>query len=304
MPSNSNNPGHSLSTNLRKSSLVTLALTMVMMVGLIVVCLGSLFVSGVPARSLTAPAVGAGIVLSLVLWLNLRARSQWLRALSHDAKLLAQMAGRRSGLHLRTELYTDELKPLSKLVQEERQKLLILGLTDPLCDVGNRRALEQWLRRLFERPDTKAPVSILLIDLDYFKDINDRYGHDIGDQVIRTFAEELKDRVRERDLIARMGGDEFCIVFPQTRLSVAMSLAGRLRTQLPSTMEVTEGVFHTLGWTGGLSVTDPFDMNYKQVLKRADRALLNAKHQGRNRTKIYELIATANEDKARASVLH
>lgn len=255
-------------------------------------------------QSLISPAVGAGIVLSLVLWLNLRARGQWLKALSHDAKLLAQMAGRRSGMHLRTELYTDELKPLSKLVQAERQKLIILGLTDPLCDVGNRRALEQWLRRLFARPETKAPVSILLIDLDHFKDINDRYGHDIGDQVIKKFAVELKDRVRECDLIARMGGDEFCIVFPQTRLSVAMSLAGRLRTQMPSTMEVTEGVFHALGWTGGLSVTDAFDMNYKQVLKRADRALLNAKHQGRNRTKIYELIATNNDNNIHRSVLH
>jgi diguanylate cyclase (GGDEF)-like protein len=277
---------------------------MVLMVGLIVVSLGSLYVSGVPVRDLIAPAVGAGIVLLLVVWLNLRARGQWLRALSHDAKLLAQMAGRRSGLHLRTELYTDELKPLSKLVQQERQKLIILGLTDPLCDVGNRRALEQWLRRLFERSETKAPVSILLIDLDYFKEINDRYGHDIGDRVIRNFAVELKDQVRERDLIARMGGDEFCVVFPQTSLTMAMSLAVRLRTQLPSTMEVTDGVFHTLGWTGGLSVTDPFDMNYKQVLKRADRALFNAKHQGRNRTKIYELIATVNENKNRESVFH
>ncbi len=304
MPTNKINAGNSSSTNLRRSSLVTLALTMVMMVGLIAVCLGSFFLSGVPARDLIAAAIGSAIVSSLVLWLNLRARGQWLRALSHDAKLLAQMAGRRSGLHLRTELYTEELKPLSKLVQEERQKLIILGLTDPLCDVGNRRALEQWLRRLFDRPQTKAPVSILLIDLDYFKDINDRYGHDIGDQVIKNFAVELKDRVRERDLIARMGGDEFCIVFPQTRLTMAMSLAGRLRTQLPLTMEVTEGVFHTLGWTGGLSVTDPFDMNYKQVLKRADRALLNAKHQGRNRTKIYELIATANENQSHETVLH
>jgi diguanylate cyclase (GGDEF)-like protein len=277
---------------------------MVLILSFIVVCFGSLYVSGVPMQSLIPPAVGAGIVLSLVLWLNLRARGQWLKALSHDAKLLAQMAGRRSGMHLRTELYTDELKPLSKLVQAERQKLIILGLTDPLCDVGNRRALEQWLRRLFARPETKAPVSILLIDLDHFKDINDRYGHDIGDQVIKKFAVELKDRVRECDLIARMGGDEFCIVFPQTRLSVAMSLAGRLRTQLPSTMEVTEGVFHALGWTGGLSVTDAFDTNYKQVLKRADRALLNAKHQGRNRTKIYELIATNNDNNIHRSVLH
>ncbi len=293
-----------MSNNLRKSSLATLVLTLALVAALMAVCFASLWFSGVPLQDLIAPIVAAIVVLTLVLWLNLRARSQWLRALSHDAKLLAQLAGRRSGLHLRTELYTDELKPLSKLVQEERRKLIILGLTDPLCDVGNRRALEQWLRRLFERPETKAPVSILLIDLDYFKDINDQYGHDIGDEVIKNFAVELKERVRERDLIARMGGDEFCVVFPQTRLPVAMSLVSRLRAQLPVTMQVTKDVFHTLGWTGGLSVTDPLDLNYKQVIQRADRALLNAKHQGRNLTKIYELTPVATENTAHESVLH
>ena len=299
-----NNTNLTLNTSLRKSSLLTLVLTTALMVALVLVCLGTLYASGIPTPNLIAPGLGALGVLALVLWLNLRARRRWLEALRHDAKLLAQMVGRRSGLHLETELYTDELKPLSKVVQKERKKLLVLGHTDPLCDVGNRRALEHWLLRLFERPETKVPVSILLIDLDHFKEINDRYGHDIGDQAIRRFAMELKYRVRKRDLIARMGGDEFCVVFPYTRLSVAMSLAGRLREELPLTVELSKGVFQALGWTGGLSVTDPFDHDYKEVLKRADRALLKAKNQGRNRTKIFELAAPENNGKTRQSVLH
>lgn len=299
-----NNTNLTVSTSLRKSSLLTLVLTTASIVALILICLGTLYSSGISTPNLVAPGLGALAVLALVLWLNLRARGRWLKALRHDATLLAQMVGRRSGLHLETELYTDELKSLSEVVQKERKKLLVLGHTDPLCDVGNRRALEHWLQRLFERPETKAPVSILLIDLDYFKDINDRYGHDIGDQVIKKFAAQLKYRVRMRDLIARMGGDEFCVVFPQTRLSVAMSLAGRLRAQLPLTVELSKGVFHTIGWTGGLSVTDPFDHDFKQVLKRADRALLKAKNQGRNRTKIYELGLQENGGKIHQSALH
>ncbi len=268
------------------------------------VSLAWLYASGVPFRSLLGPLLGMAMVLPVVLWLNLRARRQWLKALSHDAKLLAHMVGRRSGRHLNTELYTDELRPLSEVVQKERNKLIVLGLTDPLCDVGNRRALEHWLHAFFDRPETKAPVSVLLIDLDHFKDINDRYGHDIGDQVIKKFASELRNQVRECDLIARMGGDEFCIVFPQTRLSVAMALAGRLRSQLPISIEVTRGVLHTLRWTGGLSVTDPFDVSFKEVLKRADRALLIAKNQGRNRTEIFELTHRSDDHRAQESFLH
>ncbi len=277
---------------------------MALVFGAMVVSLGWLYASGVPFRSLVGPLFGFAVIVPVVLWLNFRARRQWLEALGHDAKFLAHMVGRRSGRHLNTELYTDELRPLSEVVQKERHKLIVLGLTDPLCDVGNRRALEQWLHTFFDRPETKAPVSVLLIDLDHFKDINDRYGHDMGDQVIKKFAAELRNRVRECDLIARMGGDEFCIVFPQTRLSVAMALAGRLRTQLPISIEVTKGVLHTLRWTGGLSVTDPFDISFKEVLKRADRALLIAKNQGRNRTEIFELSLKTDERKLQESFLH
>ncbi len=272
--------------------------------GVVVTCLVTLHSAGVSGVQLVVPAFAAVAVLALLLWLNLRARKQWLRALSHDATLLANMVGRRAGLHLGTELYTEELRPLSKLVRVERKKLLVLGLTDPLCDIGNRRALEHWLHRLYSQPETRTPVSVLLIDLDRFKEVNDQYGHHVGDEVIKRFVAELKRRIRECDLIARMGGDEFCVVFPQTRLSVALALATRLRVQLPVTIQISNGVYQSISWTGGLSVTSPLDMDHTQVLKRADLALLEAKKQGRNQTKIYDSANPVEPAGTSKSVLH
>ncbi len=274
-----------MTTNLRKSSLITIILTSLIVLALCAVSIGLLFVSGLSFNRLTQVSIGTLTIVGLVVWLNLRARRRWLEALNHDTETLARMVGdeqRESG----RPIYTAELAPLCKVVREERERLVHLGLTDYLSKAGNRRALEQWLRDFHNDPEAGAPVSVLLIDIDHFKEINDKYGHQVGDRVIESFVHLLKHRVRRYDLIARLGGDEFCVVFPKTDLNIAASLAGRLRAQLPSVIELTDNLFHPLSWTGGMSVTDPFDNAYDKVLWRADQALIRAKDNGRNQTKI------------------
>ncbi|HEC11838.1 MAG TPA: GGDEF domain-containing protein [Acidiferrobacteraceae bacterium] len=218
------------------------------------------------------------------------------RALHHDIKLVARMFKdiRDGRLHRNYPIQLDEFRHLlnyiarsgGKLVRE-RRKLQDLGLTDHLSQLPNRRAFEDRLEQLFIQSGTGFAMSVLMIDIDYFKQVNDSYGHDAGDALIVKFAAALKEAIRDTDFVARLGGDEFCIIFPYTELETASGLADRLRRKLPKTLELKPGATHILRWTGGLSAMETHDATYDEVLWRADQALLEAKEAGRNRVYLY-----------------
>lgn len=173
-----------------------------------------------------------------------------------------------------------------KLVRE-RRRLADLGRTDHLSRLPNRRALEERLEALFVQAGGGFPMSVLLVDLDHFKQVNDNFGHDAGDALIQRFAAELRRAVRDTDFVARLGGDEFCVVFPYTDPVEAERLTDALRRRLPRTLNLKPGATYLVRWTGGLSATQADDRRYDQALWRADQALLAAKEAGRNRTCVY-----------------
>ena len=167
----------------------------------------------------------------------------------------------------------------------DRQRTLSnIGFTDHLSRLDNRRSLDRKLREYWELAQRGYPISALLIDIDRFKDINDQYGHDAGDILIRRFSDFLVRGVRNSDFVARLGGDEFCVVFPYESVDTAIDLARRLRHTIPQFTTINNGLKCPLGWTGGLAEIHPDDEGYRQVLGRADRAMLQAKAAGRNRT--------------------
>ena len=127
--------------------------------------------------------------------------------------------------------------------------------------------------------------SLLIIDIDNFKFVNDTYGHDAGDQLIVQFGQALKTHLRGSDFVARLGGDEFCVIFPNTALPRAIELSDRLRASLPAVLELQPGVLHRLNWSGGLSEYSLKDSAENMALSRADNALLEAKRNGRNTTR-------------------
>ncbi|MBI3897779.1 MAG: GGDEF domain-containing protein [Gammaproteobacteria bacterium] len=174
----------------------------------------------------------------------------------------------------------------SKLVQEKAE-LKDLGLIDHLSQLSNRRHFERRLRRLFDANKSRGTSSVLIIDVDYFKSVNDQHGHDAGDALIVNFSKALRACVRESDFLARLGGDEFCIVYPYMPVEKAAQFVERLRQQLPREVMLTHGVVHSLRWTGGLSAISDDDTQFDEVLWRADKALLYAKEAGRNNTKVY-----------------
>ncbi len=166
---------------------------------------------------------------------------------------------------------------------EESQSFMHAALTDPLTGLQNRRYFDDALREYMrEFGSIGRPVGVVILDLDHFKKINDTYGHDSGDIVLRSLALALRQHTRYHDVLARIGGEEFAIVFPNTDERAITSLAERIRKAVQEMPLVLEGqrvqVTASLGaviWDGSESGQD--------IVKRADRLLYEAKSSGRNR---------------------
>jgi diguanylate cyclase (GGDEF)-like protein len=167
-----------------------------------------------------------------------------------------------------------------QLARKERH-LRELTLTDPLTGLANRRRLDEFMQsELLRARRSGAPLCAVMADLDHFKRVNDSHGHAVGDEVLRRFASLLRDRVRQTDLAARLGGEEFVVVLPMTDLAGALSCAEQLRCRTetmrpPGLTEPLTASFGIAQHRAGESIDD--------LLRHADRALYAAKRDGRNR---------------------
>ncbi|ELX09503.1 diguanylate cyclase/phosphodiesterase containing PAS/PAC sensor [Janthinobacterium sp. HH01] len=156
--------------------------------------------------------------------------------------------------------------------------------TDALTGLANRRKLMQALTdnyELYARYQT--PASVLIFDIDKFKNINDTYGHLSGDKAIQATAEVCRRELRTTDFPARLGGDEFVILMPHTGCEQALPIAERLRQKVPAALRALGTLGDGATISGGLSELLPGDSSFEDVLKRADDALYRAKRDGRNR---------------------
>jgi two-component system cell cycle response regulator len=180
---------------------------------------------------------------------------------------------------IRRKRYTDYLR-------ENLDQSLELAVTDQLTGLHNRRYMESQLDALVRRAVVGGsdPVALLVIDIDHFKKINDSFGHDVGDEVLREFAVRLASNVRAIDLPVRFGGEEFVVVMPETELSHAHRIAERIRLHVAgSPFRVMNGeelltVTISIGVAASLADDEP-----ATLIKRADEAMYEAKAHGRNR---------------------
>lgn len=160
-----------------------------------------------------------------------------------------------------------------------------LSVTDQLTQLHNRMYLENSFKTEIKRSKRyNHPFAIIMIDIDHFKEVNDTYGHDVGDNVLTKIAKILSDNIRETDIIGRWGGEEFLIICPHTTDTDAYILAEKIR------MIVEASSFDVVGHktcSFGVSVFDLNEESYKEVLKRSDEALYRAKKNGRNRVVNY-----------------
>lgn len=185
-----------------------------------------------------------------------------------------------------------ELRILQEELEIKNTLLKRMSITDEVTKIYNRRYI---LERLIEEIEYvkryNAPGSCLLIDLDYFKKVNDKFGHQAGDQVLRELAKLLKDGIRTVDILGRYGGEEFLIILPHTDLKGAIIVAERLRNAAMSYSfsGIQEGLRVTLSiGVVSFSSSDAETLDKDGVVKKVDQRLYLAKRSGRNRVEAAE----------------
>ena len=180
------------------------------------------------------------------------------------------------------------------------ESLLQLATSDPLTGLWNRRHFMEVVRGELGRVRrNQAPAALLLMDLDFFKRINDTHGHAAGDEVLRHFTATVSAQLREADVFARLGGEEFAILLPCIDALGAVRVADRLRRVVAdSPASIESGPLH-YSVSIGATMLDARDEGYEGAYARADEALYAAKHAGRNRVVLAPVIAgEAGEDVA------
>ncbi|OWO91670.1 PleD family two-component system response regulator [Rhizobium esperanzae] len=185
----------------------------------------------------------------------------------------------RSLTQIRRKRYNDRLRASVKQTIE-------LAVTDPLTGLYNRRYLDNHLNVLFNRSMARGrPLSVLITDIDRFKQVNDTYGHDGGDEVLREFANRVRSTIRGADLACRYGGEEFVVVMPDTSPEVAAAVAERLRAAVESAPFVLKRSSEALNVTASFGIASRIGavLTPDQLMKQADLALYEAKNTGRNR---------------------
>jgi two-component system, cell cycle response regulator len=179
---------------------------------------------------------------------------------------------------LRKKRYADKLR-------RNMQLSLEMAITDQLTGLHNRRYMARHLDTLMKNASAAKPISFLIMDIDFFKAVNDTYGHDVGDEVLREFAARVSANVRGIDLACRYGGEEFVVVMPDTDTEFAYTVAERLRHSMETTPIPISRAPNKISITAsfGIASSTGSGDNSDKLLHRADQALYRAKREGRNR---------------------
>ena len=164
-----------------------------------------------------------------------------------------------------------------------KRKMALLALQDDLTGVANRRHITQILQQEIDRARRyEHSLSIAMVDLDHFKRINDQYGHDKGDEVLKHFANISQDAIRSQDQFGRIGGEEWLFVFPHAQTAEAKQILVRLAQRYRDTLLPGLSAAEPLTFSAGITQLTPDDQHKEILMQRADRALYQAKDQGRD----------------------
>lgn len=173
---------------------------------------------------------------------------------------------------------------LAKQLTIVYEHLKKMAITDELTKIDNRRYLLEQFEVEFQRARrSKNPLSLIMLDIDHFKRINDTFGHLFGDYVLKTIVARIKANTREYDLLGRIGGEEFLIVSPYSTVEDTMKIAERIRNNVKGEKIVGMGKELTVTISAGVTMLKEQDVDINALLMRVDEALYKAKQEGRDR---------------------
>jgi two-component system, cell cycle response regulator len=192
----------------------------------------------------------------------------------------------RVNVHLKIKQLQDQLRIKNNELEQ-------LTRTDPLTSVANRRHFIETLTYEYHRSNRYSrPLSLIMLDIDFFKKVNDTYGHQAGDQTLVTVSDLFKRHLRMQDLVARYGGEEFALLLPETKSQDALAVANRcLKNVEECVIEYNELRFSVTVSMGLTSLPNDKISNVNELIKMADDALYEAKHSGRNRVVVTKLVS-------------
>ncbi|GLQ31873.1 sensor domain-containing diguanylate cyclase [Litoribrevibacter albus] len=200
---------------------------------------------------------------------------------SHLTNIVHTLKDLNENLQAKVDERTQELCQSNKQLEE-------LSLKDPLTNLYNRRFFNERLSEEVQRAHRySTPLACVMLDIDHFKSINDKWGHDVGDDVLVGLSNYLVETVRESDILARLGGEEFCILLPVCSESSALRFLERIKTDISNLEFVCENQMFHVTCSFGIAVLNEQLCNPGALLKAADQALYSAKHAGRNRVVSY-----------------
>lgn len=231
------------------------------------------------------------VVILIGIWLSARLISKPLQELANQARLMDNQESHHKidNIHSwyfeATQLKRAILKGMG-LLHDKISRLHTDSHTDLMTGLLNRRGMQQLLNHY---QVTAQPFSVITVDIDFFKRINDTYGHDVGDTVLKKLANIMKENARQQDAVCRSGGEEFIILLPDTTAAAAFAIAERLRKQVENhLMPNGIGFIHV---SLGVATWPGHTITVSQALKYSDQALYQAKRQGRNRTIVAEQVS-------------
>ncbi|MCO4321378.1 sensor domain-containing diguanylate cyclase [Aliidiomarina quisquiliarum] len=222
----------------------------------------------------------------VLIWLLATLISRPLRKLAHAAQKLDSPTAYHELINIPSWYFeSDQLKKAMikglSLLNIQISQLQQDAATDPLTGAFNRRSLQLVMSELHEK---KIPFSVLAVDIDHFKKVNDTFGHAVGDNALIALVQMMHKVSREKDIVARTGGEEFLLILPNTPSNIALIIAERLRTNIAE-MEIEP--IGSIKVSIGVSTSSESDFSSTEVIDQADQALYQAKALGRNRSEVF-----------------